>query len=72
MAPTSGNLQTEKEGAWGTTSATLLTGYDILLVLIRTIRLSIVSETCHDHNIPRVPPWVVCVFPWGIPQLQSD
>ena len=20
----------------------------------------------------RVPPWVVCVFPWGIPQLQSD
>ena len=23
-----------------------------------------------DHM--RVPPWVVCVFPWGIPQLQSD
>ena len=20
----------------------------------------------------RVPPWVVCVFPWGFPQLQSD
>ena len=20
----------------------------------------------------RVPPWVVCVFPWGIPRLQSD
>ena len=19
-----------------------------------------------------VPPWVVCVFPWGIPLLQSD
>ena len=20
----------------------------------------------------RVPPWFVCVFPWGIPQLPSD
>ena len=29
---------------------------------------------CVSCDIPgmRVPPWVACVFPWGIPQLQSD